>query len=128
MTRPPSISPSELSVLSDLWDHPRSAGTEVHARLSGETGWSVQTVKTMLARLTDKGAVRAERDGRRFLYTAVLERGTYAREATRSLASKLFKGRAAPLVANLVEDAPLSDEDLSELEALVARMRAERGS
>ena len=72
------------------------------------------------------GCAATKRDGRRFLYTATLSRERYAKRATRSLASRLFGGRAAPLVAHLAEGAPLSDEDLDELEALVARMRRER--
>ena len=113
-------------MLSALWEHPASPASDVHAHLSPATAWSLPTVKTLLSRLVEKRAASAERDGRRFLYSAVVSREDYAGGAARTLTDRLFGGRAAPLVARLAEDEPLSDTDLAELEALVAAMKAKR--
>ena len=127
MPKPVRISEAELSAMRVLWAEPGLAARDVHATLSDSTNWSAQTVKTLLTRLVDKGALRTVRDGRRFLYHPEVAQDDYAGAQARSLFKRLFAGRAAPLVAHLVEDAPLSDSDLAELDALVARLKRERG-
>ena len=120
-----SISRSEHAVMDVLWAEPGLAATDVHARLS-DTGWSPQTVKTLLSRLVGKHALRAERDGRRFRYHPLIARDAYAASAAKSLARRLFGGRAAPLVAHLAEGDGLTDADIEELEALIEKMKNER--
>ena len=121
----PGISASELDVMEVLWAESPLAASTVAARLEGRRNWSPQTVKTLLARLVDKGALSATRDGRRYLYAPLVARKTHARGAVRGLAERLFGGRAAPLVAHLADADGLSPEDLDELEALVAKLRAQ---
>ena len=126
MSRPPRISPAEQALLAALWDAPGQSASALHAALEADRGWSLTTVKTMLSRLADKGAVRAERDGRRFLYHPALSREDVAGREVRGLVRRLFGGRAAPLVASLADRDGLTDDDIAELEALIARMKRER--
>ena len=81
------------------------------------------TVKTLLSRLVTKGAVATETDGRRFLYTPLLERDDYLGGESRRLVDRLFGGRAAPLFAQLAEAEALSDDDIAEIERLLKEMR-----
>src|SRR3546814_1611696 len=68
------ISEAEAQVMQVLWDrHPRSAD-EVVAALASSTDWAEPTVKTLLNRLLNKGAIEATREGRRYLYSPVLAR------------------------------------------------------
>ena len=116
------ISDAEAKVMEALWaDAPRGAA-EVAEAVATE-GWSDRTVKTMLARLVDKGALKAEPEGRRYLYTPLIARDAYRRQAARGLARRLFGGRAAPLVAHLAGNDGLSPDDLDDLEALVRSLR-----
>lgn len=125
-TSSPAITPAELEVMEVLWAKSPLAASDVVARLAGRRDWSPQTVKTLLARLADKGALATARDGRRYLYTPRVERQAHARGAVRGLAERLFGGRAAPLVAHLADASDLSADDLDELEALVAKLKGER--
>jgi predicted transcriptional regulator len=69
-----SISDAESQVMQVLWErHPLSAD-EVVAALAESTDWQEATVKTLLNRLFKKGAIAAQRDGRRYLYRPVLRR------------------------------------------------------
>jgi predicted transcriptional regulator len=117
------ITKAEFQVMDVLWAESPLAASAVADRLAAETGWSLKTVKTLLSRLVEKGAVRHEPDGRRFLYHPKVTRNSYARRATKRLADQLFGGRAAPLVAHLAEGDGLSDDDLRELEALLEELK-----
>lgn len=117
------ISQSELDVMDVLWtQHPLGAA-EVGAELEATKDWNIRTVKTLLARLVEKGALSTEQDGRRYLYTPEITKDSYAANATRRLSERLFGGRAAPIVAHLAEGDGLSDADIAELEALIAEMK-----
>ena len=117
-----SIAASELPLMDALWHTPGLAASEVHAK-AGD-GRSLQTIKTLLSRLVDKGALRTEPQGRRHLYHPLISRDAHAARSVRSLSNRLFGGRAAPIVAHLADGEGLSADDLAELEALVAELKA----
>ena len=75
------ISAAELDVMSVLWKQPGLAATDVHDALGTEKDWTSRTVKTLLARLVEKGALRTEEDGRRYLYFPLVEEGAYKARA-----------------------------------------------
>jgi len=113
------ISDAEAQVMQVLWDrHPRSAD-EVVAALAPGTGWAEPTVKTLLNRLLNKGAVDAVRDGRRYLYSPVLAREAWVASLSEGLLERLFGGRVAPLVAHFSERGRLSEADVAELRKLL---------
>ena len=117
------ISEAEHAVMEALWDKSPLAATDVCELVCGERGWSMPTVKTLLSRLVAKGAVATEPDGRRFLYTPLLERAEYVGGESRRLVDRLFGGRAAPLFAHLAESEALSHDDIAEIERLLREMR-----
>jgi predicted transcriptional regulator len=121
---PERISEAEHAVMEALWArHPLTAA-EVCDAVCEQRGWSMPTVKTLLGRLAAKGAVFTEPDGRRFLYSPLLERGTYVGGESRRLVDRLFGGRPAALFAQLAEAEALDDEDISEIERLLRELRS----
>ncbi|MBK9495670.1 MAG: BlaI/MecI/CopY family transcriptional regulator [Xanthomonadales bacterium] len=119
------ISDAEAIVMDVLWaNSPRSA-EEVVAALSNAQDWQEATIKTLLNRLLNKGAVQAERDGRRYLYSPVLRREDYVRSQSEGLLDRLFGGRLAPLVAQFSEQRGLKREDIAELRELLDRLEDE---
>ena len=116
------ISDAEATVMEVLWrSHPRSA-EEVIAALADSTGWAEPTIKTLLNRLLNKGAISAEKDGRRYLYTPVLRREAWVQQQSEGLLARLFGGRVAPLVAHFSERGQLSAADIAELKRLVSEL------
>ncbi len=118
------ISQSELEVMDVLWRRPGIAASDVVQTLSETKDWSDRTIKTLLARLVEKGVLSTEKEGRRFLYTPTVSRDNYAGPAARNFAKRLFGGRAAPIVAHLAEGEGLTDEDIAELEALLESLKS----
>ena len=117
------ISEAEHAVMEALWEKSPLSAAEVCDRVCKERDWSMPTVKTLLGRLVTKGAVETEPDGRRFLYSPLIERAAYVGSESKRLVERLFGGRAAPLIAHLAENEALTEQDLAEIEALLKELR-----
>lgn len=117
------ISDAEHAVMEALWDRSPLTAAEVCEAVCRPKGWTMPTVKTLLARLVAKGAVETEPQGRRFLYRPLMARADYIGGESRRLVDRLFGGRAAPLFAHLAEAEALSDDDLAEIERLLKELR-----
>lgn len=117
------VSDAEMELMQLLWDESPLDAAELARRAPPSRGWQLATVKTLLSRLTGKGAVVAQRAGRRFLYRPAIDREALAQKEAGKLVDRLFGGRVSPLVAQLAEERDLSAEDLAELEALVRSLR-----
>ena len=68
------ISEAESLVMEVLWQRSPRYAEEVIAQLCEEQDWQEPTIKTLLNRLLNKGAIQAEKHGRRYSYSAVLKR------------------------------------------------------
>lgn len=113
------ISEAEAVVMQVLWgQHPLSAD-EVMARLPRSNDWAEATVKTLLNRLLNKGAIGAEKEGRRYRYSPLVERDAWVLEESSSLIDRLFDGRVAPLVAHFSQHQKLTRDDVAELRKLL---------
>jgi len=121
-----SISNAEFEIMNVLWADAPLGASDVAARVSKKMKWSSKTVKTLLARLVEKGALGHRSEGRRYLYRPLITRDEYAAGETETLANKLFGGRAAPLVAHLADTRGLSREDIDDLETIIAELKRER--
>lgn len=116
---PAPISDAESQVMRQLWQRAPQTADQIAAVLGPEQGWQLSTVKTLLNRLLKKGAVTAERDGRRFLYAPAVPEEAWVAGAGLSLIDRLFGGRLAPLVAQFASERKLSAEDIEALKALL---------
>jgi BlaI family penicillinase repressor len=116
------ISEAESAVMDVLWRRHPLAAEDIVAALASSRDWQEATVKTLLNRLLRKGAIRAEKDGRRYLYAPVLERDDWVLDESEGLLDRLFGGRVAPLVAHFSAHRRLSRKDLAELRRLLEEL------
>lgn len=117
------ISDAEHAVMEALWKRSPQTAAEVCETVCKERGWSMPTVKTLLSRLVQKGALATEPDGRRYLYTPLIARSAYVGTESKRLVERLFGGRAAPLFAHLAQAEALSEDDIAEIERLLREMK-----
>lgn len=123
MNKPTAISDAESQVMDVLWRSQDAMGAEeVIAALVSEQRWQEATVKSLLNRLLKKGAIKAAKDGRRYLYTALLQRDQWVSTQSTGLLDRLFGGRVAPLVAHFGKHRQLSAADIAELKKLVEEL------
>ncbi len=95
------------------------------AALAATRRWQEPTIKTLLNRLLNKGAIQATKDGRRYLYTPTLRREDWVLDESQGLLERLFDGRVAPLVAHFSAQDKLSRKDIEELRRLLDEIDSE---
>ena len=117
-------SESEMQILAALWDESPQSATDLADNVGTANGWTLATVKTLVARLVQKGAVTAEAEGRRFLYRPAVERAEAIGDESQRFVDRLFGGRVSPMIAHLAEREALSDTDIAEIEALLRRLKS----
>jgi BlaI family penicillinase repressor len=120
------ISEAESLVMEVLWQRSPRYAEEVIEQLSAEQDWQEPTIKTLLNRLLNKGAIHADKHGRRYCYSAVLKREEWVTDESKSLLNRIFDGRIAPLVAHFSEKGKLTKKDIAELKKLIEGMDDER--
>lgn len=112
------ISEAESAVMEVLWQASPQTAEDIVAALE-QRAWQPATVKTLLNRLLNKGALRAEKDGRRYLYFPVLAREAWVLAESHSLLDRLFGGNITPLVAHFGKHRQLKKKDLAALRKLI---------
>ena len=116
------ISEAESVVMDVLWRRHPLGAEDVVAELADSRHWQEATIKTLLNRLLNKGAIAAQREGRRYLYSPLLKREAWVLEESRGLLDRLFDGRVAPLVAHFSQQRKLSRKDIAELRKLLEEL------
>lgn len=115
------ITEAESQVMQVLWQQSPRSAEDVVAALAG-TGWAEATIKTLLNRLLNKGAITADKNGRRYLYAPAIARDAWMLEESSSLLARLFDGRVAPLVAHFSQHRKLSAADVAQLRQLLEEL------
>ena len=102
----------------------RASAEAIRARLVDPPSYSA--VRTMLARLEQKGYLRHQTEGRRHIYSATSSPATAKRAALQRYLGVFFQGSRSSLVAAMLEDEAWSDEELDALQSQIDRARRER--
>jgi BlaI family penicillinase repressor len=115
----------ERHIMDILFRLGRATAEEVMKELSGKPSYS--TVRTQLRVLEEKGHVRHEEHGRRYVYMPVVRRDAVRRSALRHVVDTFFGGSVEKVVAALLggEAARVSEAELDRIVDLVAKARKE---
>ena len=118
----PNISDAEWDVIKVIWDAGAAlTAGQIVAALEGQKHWRPRTIKTLLARLVKKGAVRCQIEEKRYVYRAALTRQQAARREARSFLSRVFDGALVPAVVTFLKESDLSPDDVQQLKAILDR-------
>jgi BlaI family penicillinase repressor len=117
------ISVAEWAVMEPIWAAGACTAADVIRQLRATHDWNHSTIRTLLARLVEKGALAYDVDGPRYIYRAVVSRERCVRQEGRSFLDKAFGGDVAALVAHFVTDASLNREQVEQLRQLLARKK-----
>ena len=111
-----------------LYRRGRATAGEVMEELSGDPNYS--TVRTQLRVLEEKGHVRHEEIGLRYVYAPAIPRTAARKSALRHLVDTFFDGSAENAIAAMLggEGAKLTDEELDRIADLVKQSRAGRAA
>ena len=120
--KPVSISAAESVVMEVFWARGALASEDVVAALERHGKWQESTVKTLLNRLLKKGALRARKDTRRYIYSPALTRDEWLSSESHGFLDRLFGGRVAPLVSYFSQHKQLSKKDIEDLKRLIKEL------
>jgi len=120
-----NLSDSEWKLMNRLWDHAPMTITELTAALKGETGWTKNTIITMLSRLEAKEAVRHEEGLRAKQYYPCLAREDATRAETASFLDKVYGGSLGLMMSAMVQSHALTEADIAELSAILEQAGGE---
>lgn len=117
-----NLTEAELRLMDVVWDKGAATVGDVAAALTGEPALAYNTVLTTLRILEEKGYVRhtKPREGRAFVYRAVVGRKQASRHALRHLVRGFFANSPELLVLNLLDDEELSQSELRNIRKLLS--------
>jgi BlaI family penicillinase repressor len=119
MSEIPRISEAEWQVMEVLWQKSPLTSQEVVARLVAQTEWKDQTIRTMLSRLIQKGAVGFTAEGRTYHYRPLVSRADCVQQVSESFLDRVFDGATQALLLHFVKSKKLSVKDLDELKNIL---------
>jgi BlaI family transcriptional regulator, penicillinase repressor len=116
----PNISESEWTVMEALWEQSPQTASAVAKVLHESTSWAENTVRTLLTRLVDKGALVIVDPGvQPRSYAPAVKRELCVQAESASFIDRIFRGASKPLLVHFARTARLTEEDARELKKLL---------
>jgi len=116
----PDISESEWFVMEALWESSPQTASELTKTLRPTMNWAENTVRTLLTRLLDKGALKTDENasGTR-TYLPAVKRESCVRAEGESFMQRIFGGAAKPLLVHFAQNSKLTSEEVRELKKIL---------
>ena len=121
MTSIPRISEAEWRVMRVLWRESPLTAAQIVEALGDSVHWRPKTVKTLIDRLVQKGALRFEKRGRVHHYSPALDEQVCLEAESDSFLSRYFEGSLNPMIAHFVKRGKLKPDEIQELRKILAK-------
>lgn len=109
------ITEAEFEVLKLLWKNNTAlSSAEINQALKQSKGWEKSTIRTLVHRLTEKGAL-FQQQREMFYYSPIITEKEYLSKQTKNFIERLYGGSAKNLVASLVEQDYIQPEDIEDI-------------
>lgn len=115
MNKEINISEAEWEVMKIIWSKKEVTSKEIIENLSDKKEWKAATIKSLISRLLNKGAIGFNKEGKEYIYFAEIEEEFAVREESKSFLNRVFNGSISDLLLNFVKEEKLSKEDIDEL-------------
>lgn len=120
-----TITDAEWEVMRVIWTNQPVTSKYIIAVLEEKKQWKAATIKTLIGRLVEKGAVTAQPDGKRYLYSANVSEEESNYDRAESVLAEICNKKVGSTLAALLEHALLSHEDVALLEKVLHQKKAE---
>lgn len=115
------LSESEWKIMTMLWEKEPMTIMQLTAALKSETGWTKNTVITLLKRMEKKNAVAYEQGETAKKYYSLLKREDVGVSETRSFLKRVYRGSLGMMINSLIEQDAVSKEDIDELYGILKK-------
>ena len=118
------ISDAEWQVMKIIWMQGEQTSTDLIKVLEKRFSWSKSTIQTLLARLVEKECLTREKQGKSFIYSALLTQEDSRKLLVQDIKDKLCSRRIKQLLADLIEECDFTLADLEGLEEVISEKKA----
>ena len=108
---------SEAKVMEIIWEKTPISAKDISLLAAEAIGWNKNTTYTVIKKLEAKGFIKREDPG--FICTPLVSQNEMQKVEVTSLVKKVFGGSRKALFSALLENEPLSEEELNELRKLI---------
>lgn len=119
------ISDAEWQVMKIIWMQGEQTSTDLIKVLEKRFSWSKSTIQTLLARLVEKECLTREKQGKSFVYSALLTLDDSRGLIVQDIKDKLCSRRIKLLLADLIEECDFTLADLNQLQQVLEEKKAE---
>lgn len=109
------ITEAEWEIMAVVWEKAPVAASTILDILEQKKQWTLATVRTLLRRLVNKGALEQQLEGKRYLYSPLVSMEACVKRASENLWDRVLGRAPAATLVHLVKRADLSAEDIEEL-------------
>jgi len=118
--QPPDIAESEWVVMETLWEGAPLTASEITKTLRPTMNWAENTVRTLLTRLVEKGALKTgENASGTRVFSPAVKRETCVGAESESFMQRVFRGASKPLLIHFAQNAQLTPEEVRELKKML---------
>ena len=118
MNRLPQISEAEFEVMKIVWQYAPVSTNEITDRLMKTTSWGAKTIQTLIKRLTNKGALTYEKEGRVYVYTPLVKENEYISQQSNSFLRRFYDGDITAMLSAYIKNDRLSAEEIGTLRSI----------
>ena len=118
------ISDAEWQVMKIIWMQGGQTSTDLIRVLAERFDWSKSTVQTLLARLVEKECLTRKKEGKSFVYSALLTLDQSRDLLVQDIKDKVCSRRIKNLLADLIVECDFTLADLADLEAVISEKKA----
>ena len=118
------ISDAEWQVMKIIWMQGEQTSTDLIRVLAERFDWSKSTIQTLLARLVEKECLTRKKEGKFFVYSALLTLDQSRDLLVQDIKDKVCSRRIKQLVVDLIMECDFTLADLENLEAVISGKKA----
>ncbi|HEW0982626.1 TPA: CopY/TcrY family copper transport repressor [Streptococcus pneumoniae] len=118
------ISDAEWQVMKIIWMQGEQTSTDLIKVLAERFDWSKSTVQTLLARLVEKECLTRKKEGKSFVYSALLTLDQSRDLLVQDIKDKVCSRRIRNLLADLIVECEFTQTDLEDLEAVISEKKS----
>jgi BlaI family transcriptional regulator, penicillinase repressor len=119
----PTLTEQELAIMKVIWKLETATVRQVYETMLERRRIAYTTVMTMMNILEQKGYLKKRQGERAFVYQPAQPQKQVIRSMVREFLDRVFNGSAEPLLAHLVEDRRLTENDLEEIRRTIKSAR-----
>lgn len=111
---------AELDIMNYIWEQNKAVSSaDILEGLKNRRKWTLATVLNLLARLSDKGFVESEKQGKFKMYSHIVNRDEYLSQESKTILDHVYNGSVSRMISALCDSTDLTQDDILSLKAFI---------